>query len=270
LYWPKAAEPAEESPKVAPFGGSNPVEAEPFRRRTGTLVHYVEAGEAPPRSHEIEAPRYRRPRRSLFVGGALLAIVLAAGLTYVMIQSVNPVAMPPTDVADSAKIVPAATPANTDGKVAAAPASSGDATNPIGLPPKLLRGADDSGQISPKEARTLVVGPPMPPVSSKAASDDNAGKLPPGASPVPSSAMPAALGAVLIRSRSKPVGVSVSDASGAAAGSDNGAAAADDASPVPAAPARVPIPRPKPVVLPEEAGKKLPTPPAVASSGDLY
>ena len=111
----------------------------------------------------------------------------------------------------------------------------------------------------------------MPPVRSKAASDDNAGKLPPGASPaVSASAIPAAVGAVPIRGRSKPVGVSVSDASGATPASDNGAAAADDASPVPTAPVRVPIPRPKPVVLPEEAGKQLPTPPAVASSGDLY
>ena len=112
----------------------------------------------------------------------------------------------------------------------------------------------------------------MPVVGSKAASDDDAGKLPPGASlAVPPSATPAAVGAVPKRGRSpETVGVSVSDASGAAPASDNGAAVADDASPVPAAPARVPIPRPKPVVVPDEAGKLLPTPPAVASPGDLY
>jgi hypothetical protein len=46
---------------------------------------------------------------------------------------------------------------------------------------------------------------------------------------------------------------------------------------VPAAPARVPLPRPKPTVIPDTAGKPLltpppvePTPPPVASSGDLY
>jgi hypothetical protein len=49
-------------------------------------------------------------------------------------------------------------------------------------------GRDDSGQVSPNKARTLVVGPPMPVVSSKA-SDGGAGKRPPGAIPaVPPSA----------------------------------------------------------------------------------
>jgi hypothetical protein len=112
----------------------------------------------------------------------------------------------------------------------------------------------------------------MPPVSSKAVSDDGTGKLSPGASPaVPSSAIPAAVGAVPMRGRSpKPVGASVSDASGAVPVSDGGASAADDASPVPAGPARVPIPRLKPVVLPDEASKQLPTPSPVATSGDLY
>jgi hypothetical protein len=227
----------------------------------------------------------------------LLAVVLAAGLTYVMIQSENPVAMPPTDAADPAKIVPAAAPADTDDKVAAALAPSGDASNPISrvvepagpafdplakaadapasadrAATDVVTGGDDSGQISPKKARTLIVGPPMPPVSSKAASDDDAGKLPPGASPaVSASAIPAAVGAVSIRGGSpKPVGASVGDPSGTSPVSDNGAAAADDASALPAAPARVPIPRPKPVVLPDKAGEQLAAPPAVASSGDLY
>ena len=110
----------------------------------------------------------------------------------------------------------------------------------------------------------------MPPVSSKAASDDDAGKLPLGASPaVSASAIPAAVGAVSMRGRS-PVGVSVGDPSGTSPVSDNGAAAADEASALPAAPARVPIPRPKPVVLPDKAGEQLAAPPAVASSGDLY
>ena len=112
----------------------------------------------------------------------------------------------------------------------------------------------------------------MPVVGSKAASDDDASKLPSGASlAVPPSATPPALGAVPKRGRSsEPVGVSVGDPSGPSPVSDNGAAAADDASALPAASARVPIPRPKPVVPPEKAGEQLAAPPAVASSGDLY
>jgi hypothetical protein len=210
-----------------------------------------------------------------------------------MIQAVNPVAMPPTVAADPAKIIPAATPADTDDKVAAAPAPSGDASNPIsrlveptgvGFDPLAKAGdapasadrpatdVDAGGDKSGQKARTLVVGPPMLVVSSKAASDDDAGKPPPGASlAVPPSATPAAGGAVPKRGRSsEPVGVSVRDAGGAAPATVGGASAADDASPVPAGPARVPIPRPKPVVLPDKAGQQLAAPPAVAFSGDLY
>jgi len=324
LFKPKSTEPLEdESPKVALFGGSTPVEAGPFRWRTGTLVHYVDDGEPPLRSHEIEELSYRRLRRGLFAGGTLLAVMIAAGVTYVMMQSEKSVAMPPIVDADPALLVPAVTPADDyqrksliedrggeaksaeqtklvtpgnrkvdevptqsgdDNSLSSriiepagpggdAPAKAGDApgsTDPLST--DVAAGGDDSGQISPEKARTLVVGPPMPVVGSKAASDDDAGKLPPGASlAVPPSATPAAVGAVPKRGRSpETVGVSVSDASGAAPASDNGAAVADDASPVPAAPARVPIPRPKPVVVPDEAGKLLPTPPAVASPGDLY
>ena len=67
----------------------------------------------------------------------------------------------------------------------------------------------------------------------------------------------------------EPVGVSASDAGGAAPASDKGTTVADDASAVPTAPARVPIPRPKPTI-PDKASEPLSTPPAVASSGDLY
>jgi hypothetical protein len=41
----------------------------------------------------------------------------------------------------------------------------------------------DNGQIAPKKVRTVVVRPDMTVVSSKAASADDAGKLPPGANP---------------------------------------------------------------------------------------
>jgi hypothetical protein len=61
----------------------------------------------------------------------LLAVALAAGVTYVMMQAANSVAMPPTVAADLAKIVPAVAPADTDDKVAAAPAPSGDTSNAI-------------------------------------------------------------------------------------------------------------------------------------------
>ena len=153
-----------------------------------------------------------------------------------------------------------------------APAKAGDApgsTDPLST--DVAAGGDDSGQISPEKARTLVVGPPAPVVGSKTASDDDAGELPPDASlAVPASATPAVVGAVPKRGRSpEPVGVSVGDPSGAAPVSDNGAAVADDASALPAAPARVPIPRPKPTI-PDKASEPLSTPPAVASSGDLY
>ena len=84
-------------------------------------------------------------------------------------------------------------------------------------------------------------------------------------------AVDASADAAPARGRSpEPVGVSMTDASGAATASDNGAAAAADASAVPAAPVRVPLPPTKPAVFPNKAGKLLPTPPAVASSGDLY
>jgi hypothetical protein len=68
----------------------------------------------------------------------------------------------------------------------------------------------------------------------------------------------------------EPIGVSASDTSGGAPASDKGTAVTDDASAVPAAPPRVPLRRPRPTVILDKAGKPLPTPPAVASSGDLH
>ena len=325
------------------------------------LALYAEDdGELPPLADEVEDFSKFRPRRDLFVGGALLAVVLATGVTYAMVQSEKSVAMPPIIAADPAKIVPAATPADNDQqkklihdyvdgaqsadrtklvtpgseKVAEVPASSGDhnpisrVTEPAGPgfdPPAkaddtvsadppvtdLAAGGGESGQISPKGTRALAVGPEMPVVGSKATSDDGAGKLSPGASPaVPPSATPAAAGAAdassdapsgekqmdaVINGKGSPIpinadplalnggggkaaadgatparrrspepaSVSVSDTSNAAAASDNGAAAADDGSAVPAAQVRVPIPRARPIVLPDKAGKVLPDNPAV-------
>jgi hypothetical protein len=68
----------------------------------------------------------------------------------------------------------------------------------------------------------------------------------------------------------EPRSTSASDASGAAPASDNGAAAKADASAVPAALASAPTPPHKPVVIGNKAGKRLPTLPAIASSGNLY
>ena len=153
----------------------------------------------------------------------------------------------------------------------------------------------------------------MPPVSSKAASDDDAGKLPLGGSPaVPPSAAgggaadagsdaetqmdaiinnkgvsipvnvdplatsgganKAAADADAVPTRGplpEPAGVSASDASGGALMSDS-AAAKTDASAVPAALARAQTLPHKRVVVANKAGKRLPTLPAIASSGNLY
>jgi hypothetical protein len=120
-------------PKVAPSNGSASVEEDAVYspEDRDALARYIEYGEPPSRPHEIEEPSHRRQRRSLFIGGALLAGVLAAGVTYVMMQNEKSVAMPPTVAADPANIGPAATPADTDDKVAAVPASSGDDNNPV-------------------------------------------------------------------------------------------------------------------------------------------
>jgi hypothetical protein len=361
LHQPKAAEPQEEeSLKMAPFGGSSPVEerAVPPGNLDAQALYAEDDDDLPPLADEVEVSKFR-PRRDLFVGGALLAVVLATGVTYAMVQSEKSVALPPIIAADPGEIVPAAKPADNDQqkklihdyvdgaqsadrtklvtpgseKVAEVPASSGDhnpiphVTEPAGPdfdqpakaddtvsadPPVTdLAASGESGQISPKGTRALAAGPEMPVAGSKATSDDGAGKLLPGATPaVPPSATPAtagaadassdapsgekqmeavingkgspipinadplalnggggkaaADGATPARRRSpEPASVSVNDTSNAAA-LDNGAAAADDGSAVPAAPARVPIPRARPIVLPHKAGRVLPDNPAVA------
>jgi hypothetical protein len=247
---PEPAPPEDEPPDLAAFGeGAN----EEDGYEPGTLVPedldalpiYGE-DELPPFPDELEELERRRPRRGLFLGAGALAVVLAAGVAYVMLRSESSVATPPIIAADAspAKIVPAATPASNDeqnkliydrvnggqsadgtklvtpgdDKVAAAPAASADENNPIsrviapggpgfdqpakagdaaasGDPPADAPAATegDNGQISPKKVRTVVVRPDMTVVSSKAASADDAGKLPAGASPaVPPAAGPTA------------------------------------------------------------------------------
>jgi len=211
------------------------------------VAHCVEDAE-PPHPGEITD----LSRRSLFIGGAPLAVVLAAGVTYMMVQSEKPLAIPPIVAADPAKLGPIATPADNDreknlirdrvdgaqsadqtklvtpgnGKLAEVPASSGDDNHPI------------SG----------VIGSASPGFDQAAKSDDAAA---PG-------------------DHAAAVGPSASGAGGAAPSSEGGAATAEDASAVPGAPAMVPIPRIKPAVLPTKAGRPLSAPAVAASSGGLY
>ena len=363
LFRPKAADPREdESPKLASSGGSAHLEQKGIPPEDlDALAHFVEDGEPPACPHEIEGFSHRLSRRSLFVGGALLAVVLAAGVAYVMVESGKSVE--PPSLADPAKRVSATTPADNDqqqrlvhdgingvrsadqtklvmprnmkvaevpvlsgddnnlisrviepaGPGSDPPAKAGDASASVDLPATdVAAGVDDSGQISPKKARTFVIGPDMPVVGSKTVADADAGKLPPvegpaappstisaadsvaaeaggtaasaethmddilnGKSlPIPINADPLGInggahkasadssaGAVGARGRSvEPVGASPSIISGAAPASHNGAAAAA-ASAVLASQARVPIPRIKPAILPNKAGKPLPTGP---------
>ena len=249
LFRPKAGEPQkDESRKVTASGGGDPAEehAAPSEDRDA-VAHCVEDAE-PPHPGEITD----LSRRSLFIGGAPLAVVLAAGVTYMMVQSEKPLAIPPIVAADPAKLGPIATPADNDreknlirdrvdgaqsadqtklvtpgnGKLAEVPASSGDDNHPI------------SG----------VIGSASPGFDQAAKSDDAAA---PG-------------------DHAAAVGPSASGAGGAAPSSEGGAATAEDASAVPGAPAMVPIPRIKPAVLPTKAGRPLSAPAVAASSGGLY
>ena len=109
-------------------------------------------GDLPPNHDELDKSEQARPGRGLFIGGALLAVVLSAGVAYVMMTSedtppivaadARPAKVLPADDhqqkkliydrinaahgADQTKLVP---PGNV--RVAAAPDSSGDDNNPI-------------------------------------------------------------------------------------------------------------------------------------------
>ena len=115
--------------------------------------------ELPPFPDELEELSSRRPRRGLLAGAAVLAVVLAAGVAFVMSRSESSVATPPVITADAtpAKIAPAATPTDNgeqgklfqdrvggaqsadgtklvtpgDEPVADSPATATDANNPI-------------------------------------------------------------------------------------------------------------------------------------------
>jgi SPOR domain len=230
LFRPKAPVPepkpqGDELPDEAP-SGVGATEEEAYDEATLALdldtlaLDDAHDGELPPLPGEFEQLGHRSLRRSLFIGGAALAVVLAAGAAYVMLWGESSVAKPPIVTADTApaKIVPAGTPADNDeqnksiddrvagaqsaeqtklvtpgdDKAAAAPAASGRAAASGDHPAADAAPASDgdSGQVSPKKVRTLTV------VNSGAPSSDDADKLPPGASAaVPPSAAPAADGA---------------------------------------------------------------------------
>ena len=239
--------PATATPPAAPGGGDPAKERAAPSEDRDAVAHCVEDAE-PPHPGEITD----LSRRSLFIGGAPLAVVLAAGVTYMMMQSEKPLAIPPIVAADPAKLGPIATPADNDreknlirdrvdgaqsadqtklvtpgnGKLAEVPASSGDDNHPI------------SG----------VIGSASPGFDQAAKSDDAAA---PG-------------------DHAAAVGPSASGGGGGAPSSEGGAATAEDASAVPGAPAMVPIPRIKPAVLPTKAGRPLSAPAVAASSGGLY
>ena len=83
-------------------------------------------------------------------------------------------------------------------------------------------------------------------------------------------AAPSAGAAAARGSSAEPGSVSVSDASGSVSASDNSETAKADASVAPAIVTRAPTPSTKRVLVANKAGKRLPTLPAVASSGGLY
>ena len=111
LHWPKAPEPQEdELPKVALGGGAAVEEAyDDERVPPEDLQAYDEY------DGELASLRSHR-RASLFIGAVLVAVVLAAGLTYMMARGERSVATTLITAADAApaKIVPAAVPADND------------------------------------------------------------------------------------------------------------------------------------------------------------
>ena len=83
-------------------------------------------------------------------------------------------------------------------------------------------------------------------------------------------AAPSAGAAAARGSSAEPGSVLVSDASGSVPASDNSETAKADASVAPATLTRAPTPSTKRVLVANKAGKRLPTLPAIASSGGLY
>ena len=122
---------------------------------------------------------HRPRRRGLLIGGLVLAVALAASVTYVMLRSESSVATPPIVTADAtlAKVVPADNaPADERTKPVARGAGEVAAAQP---------GLDDAALLDDHPATS-------PALASDASGRVPTGKPPPGAFPaVPQSAAPA-------------------------------------------------------------------------------
>ena len=153
---PKATEPPEsELPKEGQFRGGVEEEAAPPEDRDALPGFQLEEpDDEPPIFGAIDPLSRRRVPASFVLGGVAAAIVLAAGVTYVMVRSEKPTAIPvivaavpsaapaasdrqrlPPDRVDgppSADQTKLATPGNT--AAAEVPVSSGAGNNPISRP----------------------------------------------------------------------------------------------------------------------------------------
>jgi hypothetical protein len=186
--------------------------------------------EALPPSEPVLSPhqaakREHRPRRLvLFIGGVVLAVALATGVAYVMLQGENPVAAPPivAPAISAAKAMPA------DGEQNLPSNESVDETH-TGSIGKLAAAASDEAPASGDH-----------PAAGDADADQvSAGKPPPGASPAPVAVAPAEPGGA------------PANASGDATPASDDEGAAGYASPASAAAAGGPTPPPKPADKPE-------------------
>ena len=122
-------------------------------------------------------PGYRSRRLGLFIGGVVLAVVLAAGVTYVMLRSESSVATPPIVTAD-ATLAKVQVNAPADDKTKPVAPGAGEVA---AAPP----GVDDAAPLGDH------------PAASPALASDARGRVPPGEPPtgaspaVPQSAAPA-------------------------------------------------------------------------------
>jgi hypothetical protein len=183
------------------------------------------------------AKREHRPRRlGLFIGGVVLAVALAVGLAYLMLQGENPVAAPLilAPAISAAKAMPA------DGEQNLPSNESVDETH-TGAIAKVVAAASDDAPASGDH-----------PAAGDADADQvSAGKPPPGASPALAAVAPAEPGGA------------PANASGDATPASDDEGAAGNASPASAAAAGGPAPPTKaagkPAVLKARGGATSPT-----------
>jgi len=204
------------------------------------------------------AKREHRPRRlGLFIGGVVLAVALAAGVAYVMLQGENPIAAPSilAPAISAARAMPA------DGEQNLPSNESVDETH-TGAIAKVAAAASDDAPASGDH-----------PAAGDADADQvSAGKPPPGASPAVAAVAPA-----------EPGGAPANASGDATPASADDEGAAGNASPASAAAAGGPAPPTKPADKPAvlkarggaisptetDAGKPTPDSP-VAPSGRVF